>query len=55
MICLSVEVSRRSILQKLPEAEVKIHLAILKLEQKQADKIAKNEYQRYKRIRESKL
>ena len=42
----------RQILKKLPEAEVKIHLAILALEHKQAEKIAKNEYQIYQKIRE---
>lgn len=55
LFCVSIELSRRSLLKKLPEAEVKIHLAILKLEQKQAEKIAKNEFQRYSRIREQKL
>ena len=39
----------------LPEAEVKIHLAILKLEEQHAEKIAKNEFQRYNRLREQKL
>lgn len=39
----------------LPEAEVKLHLAILKLESMQADKIAKNDFQRYNRVREEKL
>ena len=34
LFCVSIELSRRSLLKKLPEAEVKIHLAILKLEQK---------------------
>ena len=40
----SNEVSKRKLQQVLPEAEVKIQLAILKLEQKQAEKIAKNEH-----------
>ena len=42
-------------MRALPEAEVKIHLAIMKLEETQMNKIVLNEYQRYKRLREEKL
>ena len=52
---ISFEISRRNMMKALPEAEVKIHLAIMKLEETQMNKIVLNEYQRYKRLREEKL
>lgn len=55
IVCISVEISRRQMKSVLPEAEVKIHLAIIKLEQRQAEKIARNEFQRYNRLRDEKL
>lgn len=46
------EVSRKKLRKLLPEAEVKIQLAILKLEQKHSEKIANEEFQLFKKLEE---
>lgn len=55
LVLIAFELSRRQMMRVLPEAEVKIHLAILKLEDNQMNKIVLNEYQKYRRLREEKL
>lgn len=44
LIYWAIECSRRKMNKLVPEAEVKIHLAILRLEEMHADKIARNEF-----------
>ena len=56
IICkLSVDNSNSQMWELLPEAEMKLQLAIYKLEEKQAEKNAKNELNKRKRKQERKM
>ena len=44
---LSALQARKKFHKLVPEAEVKLHLAILRLEARHADKVVRNEFNRY--------